>query len=376
VPGPNQGLALVKVCVTGATGFVGAHVASALVGRGDDVRVTYRSRSRLTRLGGIECEPVRADILDRASMRRAMRGVEVAFHTAGLVASRPVEDVFRMNAVAPRIAVEAAAAEGVRRVVVTSSVAALGPAREGEVADERQVYRGGLGLTYADAKHEGEQEALAAGERHGVEVVVVNPSYVLGVPVDANQPGETSTRTVGNYLLGRLPMIVAGASNFVDVRDVARGHLLAADDGTPGERYVLGGHNLTWPEFIDRLARLSRIHRRVVVLPAELTGPARLLDGLPGPNLGEGAYLMGQNWRVSSRRARRELDYSARPLSETLRATIDWYRDLISAGAFDAQERSSMSVMATAVRLGERAGLLGGLELAGRVVGRRLVAGR
>ena len=173
-----------KVCVTGATGFVGAHVASALVKRGDEVRVTFRNRARLDRLPGVDCEPLRADVLDPAAMRRAMRGVDTAFHTAGLVASRPVEQVFRINAVAPRIAIEAAAAEGVRRVVVAGSVAALGPAPAGEVADERQVYRGGFGLVYADAKREGEQEALTAGERHGVEVVVVNPSYVLGVPID------------------------------------------------------------------------------------------------------------------------------------------------------------------------------------------------
>jgi len=364
-----------KVCVTGATGFVGAHVASALAKRGDDVRVTFRNRARLDRLAGLDCEPLRADILDLAAMRRAMHGVDTAFHTAGLVASKPVERVFRINAVAPRIAVEAAAAEGVRRVVLTSSVAALGPAPAGEVADERQVYRGGFGLTYADAKHEGEQEALAAGERAGVEVVVVNPSYVLGVPVDPNQPGETSTRAVGNYLCGRMPLVVDGAANFVDVRDVASGHLLAADEGEPGERYVLGGHNLGWVEFIDRLARLSRISRRVIVMPPELAGPARLADALPGPDLAEGAYLMAQNWRVSSRRARRELRYTARPLSETLRATIEWYRDLISAGVFDSQASSPMSVMAAAVRVGERAGLLGGLQLAERVIGRRLVAG-
>ncbi len=361
--------------MTGATGFLGAHVASALAERGDDVRVTYRDLRRLRRLGGLDCEPVRADILDPTGMRAAMRGVEIAFHAAGYVASQPVERVFRLNAVAPRIAVEAAAAEDVRRIVVTSSVAALGPAPAGEVGDERQAYRGGLGLTYADAKHEGEQEALAAGERHGIEVVVVNPSYVLGVPVDLNQPGETSTRAVGNYLLGRLSLVVAGAANFVDVRDVAESHLRAADAGEAGERYVLGGHNLGWVEFVDRLARLSRIRRRVLVVPAELAGPARLADGLPGPNLGEGAFFMAQNWRVSSRKARRELGHAARPLSETLRATIDWYRDLISAGVFDRQPVSPMSVMATALRVGERAGLLGGLQMAERVVGRRLVAG-
>lgn len=364
-----------KTCVTGATGFLGAHVASALAERGDDVRVTYWDRRRLGRLSGLDCEPVRADVLDTTGMRAAMRGVDIAFHAAGYFGSRPVERVFRMNAVAPRLAVEAAAAEGVRRIVVTSSVAALGPAPAREVADERQVYRGGRGLAYADARHEGEEEALAAGDRYGIEVVVVNPSYVLGVPVDLNQPGETSTRTVGDYLLGRLPLVVAGAANFVDVRDVAASHLLAADAGEPGERYVLGGHNLGWAEFVDRLARLSRIRRRVLVVPAELAGPARFADGLPGPDLGERAFHMAQNWRVSSRKARRELGHAARPLSETLRATIDWYRDLISAGVFDRQSVSPTSAMSTALRVGERAGLLGGLKMAERVVGRRLVAG-
>ena len=140
------------------------------------------------------------------------------------------------------------------------------------------------------------------------------------------------------------------------MRDVAASHLLAADAAEPGERYLLGGHNLSWVEFVDRLARLSRIRRRVLVVPAELAGPARLADGLPGPDLGEGAFLMAHNWRVSSRKARRELGHTARPLSETLRATIDWYRDLISAGAFDSRAASPMSVMAKVVRLGERAG--------------------
>ena len=205
-------------CVTGATGFVGGHVAQALVKRGDSVRVTYRDRERLGRLGALEAEEVRADVLDRGSMRRALRGSDVVFHTAGYVGSRPRELVWDMNALSPRVVVEAAAAEDVGRVVLTSSVAAIGRAPHGEAATEETVFRGGeFGLAYAEAKHEGEAEALAAGARLGVEVVVVNPSYVLGVPVDRTQPGETSTRVVGNFLLGRLPAVVDGATNVVDV---------------------------------------------------------------------------------------------------------------------------------------------------------------
>jgi dihydroflavonol-4-reductase len=368
----------VKVCVTGATGFVGAHVASALVKRGDDVRVTFRDRSRLGRLGGLECEPVRADILDPAAMRRAMRGVEIAFHTAGLVASQPVEDVFRINAVAPRIAIEAAAAEGVPRVVVTSSVAALGPAQPGEVADERQVYRGGLGLTYADAKREGEQEALAAGERHGVEVVVVNPSYVLGVPVDENQPGETSTRTVANYLLGRLPAVVDGATNIVDVEDVAAGHLLAAERGASGERYILGGYNVAWADLIDRIAERSDVRHPLLVLPRDVAVLARLQAelGLRGPIAPEALMLMAENWRYSSRKAKKELGYKTRPLERTLGETIDWCRELIERGAFDDRGLSALSVASAWMRGAERVGLGAGLRRLERYTGRRLVTGQ
>ena len=166
-----------RVCVTGGTGFVGGHVVRELVERGDEVRVTYRDPSRLERLPGLEFEPVKGDVLDRAAMRRVVRGCEVVFHAAGYVGSQPTETVWRVNGLSPRVAVEAAAAEDVPRVVVTSSVAGLGPAPRGEVGDESQPFRdAGLGLTYANSKHEGEIEAVAAGARLGVEVVVVNPS--------------------------------------------------------------------------------------------------------------------------------------------------------------------------------------------------------
>src|SRR6266480_3042726 len=273
-------------CVTGATGFVGGHVARQLAERGDRVRVTYRDQRRLERLHALDVESVRGDVLDRSSMRRAMRGCDLVFHTAGFVGSRPVERVWQMNAMAPRTVVEAAAAEGIGRVVHTSSVAAVGRAPHGEVADEQTVFRGGeFGLAYGDSKHEGEAEALAAGARLGVEVVVVNPAYVLGVPVDPYQPGETSTRVVGNFLLGKLPAVVDGATNVVDVEDVAHGHLLAAEKGKPGERYILGGYNLTWVELIDRLAVESEMRRPLLVLPREVGAIAQLQGELriPGP---------------------------------------------------------------------------------------------
>ena len=181
---------VVTACVTGATGFIGAHVAELVSGRGP-VRVTYREESRLIRLGETDAEPVKADVLDRAALRRAFRGCDTVFHCAGYVGSHPAERVWEVNALAPRIVVEAAGAGDVRRVVVTSSVAGIGPAPPGEVGTEDDFYRGGgLGLVYPDAKHEGEAEALAAGARLGVEVVIVNPSYAFGVPWTAAPPAR------------------------------------------------------------------------------------------------------------------------------------------------------------------------------------------
>ncbi len=376
---PTARTAAQTVCVTGATGFVGGHVARLLAEAGDSVRVTYRDSARLGRLGELEVEPVKADVLDRAAMRRALRGCQVAFHTAGFVNSRPAERVWRVNALAPRVVVEAAAAEGVERVVLTSTVAAIGTAPGDDVADETHVYRaGGPGMVYADSKHEGEQEAMAAGARLGVDVVVVNPSYVLGVPVDRTQPGETSTRTVANFLLGRLPAIVDGATNIVDVGDVATGHVLAAKRGKPGERYILGGYNVTWVDLIDRIARIAGVSQPLLVLPRDVATLARLQDELrlPGPIAPEALLLMAQNWRYSSRKAKKELGYRTRPLEKTLGETVAWSRELIDAGVFRGRRMSALSIGAAGMRAAERLGLAAGLRMAERYAGRRLVAGQ
>jgi dihydroflavonol-4-reductase len=365
-------------CVTGATGFVGAHVARLLTERGDDVRATYRDKTRLRSLHGTACKGVKADILDFKAMRRAVRGCDVLFHTAGFVGSSPADEVWRVNAEGPVVAVEAAAAEGVPRVVLTSTISTIGPAHDDRPADERQPYPDErLGLTYPDSKHDGERGALDAGDRHGVEVVVVNPAYVLGVPVDPEQPGETSTRIVGNYLRGRLPAVVDAPMNFVDVSDAAEGHLLAAERGRPGERYILGGDHLRWPELIDHVADLSGVHHPIGVLPREVTRVGRLREalGLPGPVSSEALELMGQEWRFTSGKAESEIGYRPRPLSVTLAATVAWYQDLIRAGVLDGGRRSPLSVIAAATRTASKLGLLLPVRATQRIAGRRFLAG-
>ena len=171
--------------------------------------------------------------------------------------------------------------------------------------------------------------------------------------------------------------VVDGATNVVDVEDVAAGHLLAEERGKPGERYILGGYNLAWAELIDRLALDSGVQRPLVVLPREAGTLARVQGelGLRWPIAPEAFALMAQNWRYSSRKAKRELSYKTRPLDATLRRTIDWYAELIARGALDGRGLSPMSVAALGMRVADRAGLVSGLRAAERYVGRRLVTG-
>ncbi len=365
-------------CVTGATGFLGAHVARLLCERGEEVRVTCRDPRRPGALEDLGTPRVKADIRDYESLRSAFEGAEIVYHTAGYVGSSPAGWAWQINAEGPLVAVEAAAAAGCRRVVLTSSISAIGLPSDGRPADERTTYPSDwLGLTYPDSKHEGERVALSAADRHGTELVVVNPAYALGVPLDRGRPRAISSRIVGNYLRGRLPAVIGAPMNFVDVEDAAAGHLLAADRGRPGERYILGGHNTTWPALIDRVAELSGVHHPVMVLPREVARLARIREaaGLPGALSSEGYELMAQDWRFSSAKARRQLGYRARPLDRTLRATIDWYTDLIERRVYANARRSRLATAALGTRMLSRLGLLEPLKLGQRAVGRRVIAG-
>lgn len=364
-------------CVTGATGFVGASVATALHDAGWWVRATYRDRPRLQALEGLQLEPVRADVLDRASLRRAMRGCEVLFHVAGVVGARPAERIFEVNALGPEIAVEAAAAEGVRRVVLTSTVGAIGPSRPGEVADEEQPFDlRGLRLTYHEAKHEGEARALAAAARTGVELVIVNPSYVLGAPETRGVGAESSIRIVANYLRGRLPAIADSWTNIVDVGDVAAGHLLALEHGEPGERYILGGTDIRWPALLRRLGELAGVDHPFLVIPKAAARPAELARTLrlPTPISPEAISLMALDHRHSSAKAERELGYRHRDLDETLRESIRWFAEAVEDESFPALDLSTMRFMAEAVRAANRIGILPAARIFPGSVGR--IAGR
>jgi len=315
--------------VTGASGLVGSHIARQLVQRGDQVRVTTRPRSRLGNLTGLDVEHVECDVLDRRAVRRAMRGVERLFHVAGLTNLRADADtLFRINVQGTTTVLEEALAAGVERCVYTSSVAAVGPAPRGSTADERQVFRAGrYGLPYINAKHEAEKEALRIGGL-GLPVVVANPAHVFG----AGDVYHSSTELVRRFLRREIPAYVDGALNIVDAEDVARGHVLADERGTPGERYILGNRNFTLDRLFADLGRLSGVEPPAVKLPlAAAIALARSLE--LNPLLDRPTVTVGEVraaslwWSFRSTKAKRELGYKPAHHEDTLQNTIDWYRE-------------------------------------------------
>jgi dihydroflavonol-4-reductase len=312
--------------VTGATGFVGSHVARALVARGDDVRVTVRATSNLDALAGLDVRTTIADLTDRRAVRRALKDVSRVFHVAGSTNLRASEEaLFEANVVATRVVLEECLRAGVERVVHTSSTAAVGPAPKGGTADERTLWRGGLGIPYADAKHEAEVEALRIAAR-GLPVVVVCPAYVLG----RGDLGRSSTELVRRFMLRRIPAYVEGAINVVDVEDVAAGMLLADAAGVPGERYILGNRNYTWDRLFADLARLSGVEAPAVRLSK--TAALALAEALvraPGPTpiTPDEVRSAAHWWTYRSSKARRELGWTTRAHEETVEATVAWYRE-------------------------------------------------
>ena len=313
--------------VTGASGFIGSHVARLLVARGDDVRVTVRGGSGAQELADLGVATVRADILDRPSIRRAMHGVERVFHLAGSTNfSLSRTQLFALNVEGTRIAFEEALRAEVQRVVYTSSVAAIGPAPRGSIANESNVWDAGrYAIPYVDSKHEAEVTALRMLGR-GLPVVIVNPARVFG----AGDPGRSSTRLVRRFLRREIPAYVDGTLNIVGVDDVARGHLLADERGEVGERYILGNRNFTIDRLFKDLGRLSGVEPPAIKLPLGvalmLATAAQRVPGLAMPAPVE-VRASSLNWAFSNTKAKRELGWRTSAHEDALEATIAWYRE-------------------------------------------------
>src|SRR3954463_5048306 len=319
-----------KTLVTGGTGFVGLHLVRELARRGDELRLLVRDQSNTVPLEGIEWERSTGDVTDRDSVRRAMQGVDRVFHVAGTTSMRTRDRirVFQVNVEGTRNVFEEALRAGASRAVLTSSSSAVGAAEPGETIDENQPFTvGRLGVAYINSKHDAELVAMRTAAK-GLPVVIVNPSFVLG-PDDPN-PSGTSNALIRRLLLRRIPGYLDGAINIVDVRDVARGHVLADERGDSGERYLLTGRNFTQQRLFADLSRIAnvppppmRIRRRVAVAGVE----AMELVGLRLPTSTDEVRSGTQWFTYRNDKAREKLGWEPRPHEETLEDTVRWQLD-------------------------------------------------
>ena len=350
---------MAKTLVTGGTGFIGSHLVRELAKRGDELRLLARRGSDLEPLSDVEFERTTGDVTDRRAVRRAMKDVEQVFHVAGSTSMRSGarDRVFEVNVGGTRNIVEEAMRAGVEKVIHTSSAGAVGPARPGGTADESQPFSAGhLGLAYINSKHEAEVEVMRAAAR-GLATVVVNPTFVLG----PDDPSGTSNALVKRVMLRQIPFYVDGGLNIVDVRDVAKGHLLAAQKGKVGERYILGGRNFTIGRLFADIGRISGVPPPPVKVPPHLTTAAIAVAqrvGYPVSVAEEEVRTAQYWWTYRSTKAKRELGFKPRPHEETLEASIEWLAARLGDRVGRAPRTDiALRAFGRVLQLGERVGL-------------------
>jgi dihydroflavonol-4-reductase len=319
--------------VTGATGFVGSHVARVLAAQGADLRLLVRSSSDLRNIQELRAEQVTGDLRDAAALKKAVNGCDVIFHVAAdyRLWVRDPDEMYRSNVEGTRAVLEAAKANGVRRVVYTSSVATMGFGSNGHLANEDSpVSLANMIGPYKRSKFMAEKIALQAG-KSGMDVVVVNPT----TPVGEQDIKPTPTgRIVVDFLKKKFPAYLDTGLNLVDVAECARGHAAALEKGRSGERYILGGENLTLKQILDKLGAIAGLPSpkiRVPYVVALATGvvdeviTGRLLKREPRATID--AVRMGRKKMfVSSEKAERELGWKTVPVDGALRRAVEWFR--------------------------------------------------
>jgi dihydroflavonol-4-reductase len=318
-------------------------VAQVLAENGADLRLLLRPTSDLRNLDALAASGVRADrvfgdLRDAASIERAVSGCDAIFHVAAdyrLWVTDP-DEMYRSNVEGTRNVLEAAKKQGVRRVVYTSSVATVGfldgtSSKNGAVADEESpVSLEAMIGPYKRSKFMAEQAVLEAG-KSGVNVVVVNPTTPIG---ERDIKPTPTGRIVVDFLKRKFPAYVETGLNLVDATECARGHILAFEQGRTGERYILGGENLTLKNILDKLAAITGLKAPSVKLPyafalatavVDETVTGRIFGHAPRATID--AVRMGRKMMfVSSKKAERELGWRILPVNEALRRSVEWFR--------------------------------------------------
>jgi len=321
-----------RVFLTGATGFVGSHVARAYAAAGAELRLLARKTSSLKAIEGIAAEVVVGDLRQPHSLRPSLRGCDALVHVAAdyrLWVRDPVE-MYEANVEGTRELLGIAHEEGIARVVYTSSVATMGFKKDRSIVDEATpVALEDMIGHYKRSKFMAEQEAMKAA-RAGLHVIILNPTTPIG-PGDA-KPTPTG-RIIVDFLNRKFPAYVDTGLNLVDVDEVARMHVAALERGTPGERYILGGENLTLKQILDRMSTITGLPSPTKRVPHVVALAYAFFDeAFTGSVLGKEpratveAVRMGRKYMfASSAKAERDLGFRVLPVYNALRASIEWF---------------------------------------------------
>ena len=322
-----------RTFITGGTGFIGGAVVRRLVEAGHEVRALVRPGANTRQLDGLAVQQAPGDLQDSESLRGGMAGCDWVFHVAALYSfwGHDRDDYYQTNVEGTRRVLEAARQADVRRVVYTSSIAALGLCQDRSPAteDTPSVLEDKIG-PYPRSKFLGEQVAREYAER-GLPVVIVNPSMPVGV--GDHKPTPTG-QIILDFLAGRVLGYVDTGLNVVDVEAVAAGHLLAAERGRLGDGYILGGENLTLKQFLDLLAEVTgrppvrlRIPHEVALAWAYLDVAVARLNPQHVPTATPDKVRLSRHYEYfDSGKAARELGLPQMPAREALRKAVDWYR--------------------------------------------------
>jgi len=319
--------------VTGATGFLGSHVARVLSDQGANLRLLVRPTSNLKNLQGLNAETATGDLRDAASLEKAISGCDTVFHVAAdyRLWVRDPNEMYRSNVEGTRALLEAARMNAVRRIVYTSSVATMGFTSSGSPADEDSpVSLADMIGHYKRSKFLAEQVAIEAG-RNGMQVVTVNPTTPIG---EQDIKPTPTGRIVVDFLKRKFPAYVETGLNLVDVKECARGHIAALEKGKSGERYILGGENLTLKQILDKLGAITGLPSPSIKLPyffAFATGvvdemiTGRLLGGNPRATID--TVRMGKKMMfANSAKSERELGWKIVSVDSALRRAVEWFR--------------------------------------------------
>jgi dihydroflavonol-4-reductase len=322
-----------KAFVTGATGFIGAHLARALLRDGHQVRALARHGSDRRNIAGTPIELVEGDLDDRRRLTEQIAGCDAVFHVAAHYSLwvKDRDSIYRANLGGTENLLAAARAAGVKRFVHTSSVAAIGVPSPGTLGtEETQTTLEELVSDYKKSKYLAEQAALQAA-REGLDVVIVNPSTPIGErDIKPTPTGEIILR----FLQGRMPAYVHTGLNLIDVEDVARGHILAWEKGRTGERYILGARNLSLKETLEILAAITGKRAPRIAVPHFIPITAAFIDELMLARLGKkpqvsfyAAQMSRKAMYYDSSKAVRELGLPQSPIEVALEKAIRWFEE-------------------------------------------------